>query len=296
LEKLIARDWHKKYQMNKWILGARPRTLPAAIAPVLVAIALLGTDFNWLRALLTLMVAVWLQIGVNFANDYSDGVKGTDADRVGPIRLVASGIATANEVRSAAFTSFAIASVAGTWLAFLTSPLLILVGIVSIAAAWGYTGGKNPYGYRGLGELSVFLFFGVIATMGTYYAQTEEITLLSFIVSIPMGALSCAILSINNLRDRPKDQLVGKLTLAVRIGDRKARLMYVGLLILAHLAAIATLIPTTLLTLIALPMSFSISRQVLSGISGKDLIPVLGKTGKLQMVFAILFAIGLGIQ
>jgi len=244
--------------MNKWILGARPRTLPAAIAPVLVAIALVGSDFNWLRAVLALKVAVWLQIGVNFANDYSDGVKGTDADRVGPTRLVASGMATANSVKSAAFVSFAIASVAGTWLAFLTSPLLILVGIVSIAAAWGYTGGKNPYGYRGLGELSVFLFFGVIATMGTYYAQTEEITLLSFIVSIPMGALSCAILSINNLRDRPKDQLVGKLTLAVRIGDRKARLMYVGLLVLAHLAAIATLIPTTLLTLLALPMSFSI--------------------------------------
>jgi 1,4-dihydroxy-2-naphthoate polyprenyltransferase len=282
--------------MNKWILGARPRTLPAAIAPVLVAIALVGSDFNWLRAVLALKIAVWLQIGVNFANDYSDGVKGTDADRVGPTRLVASGIATANSVKSAAFISFAIASVAGTWLAFLTSPFLILVGIISIAAAWGYTGGKNPYGYKGLGELSVFLFFGVIATMGTYYAQTEEITLLSFIVSIPMGALSCAILSINNLRDRPKDQLVGKLTLAVRIGDRKARLMYVGLLVLAHLAAIATLIPTTLLTLLALPMSFSISRQVLSGISGKDLIPVLGKTGKLQMVFALLLAIGLGIQ
>ena len=282
--------------MNKWILGARPRTLPAAIAPVLVAIALVGSDFNWLRAVLALKVAVWLQIGVNFANDYSDGVKGTDADRVGPTRLVASGIATANSVKSAAFISFAIASVAGTWLAFLTSPFLILVGIISIAAAWGYTGGKNPYGYKGLGELSVFLFFGVIATMGTYYAQTEEITLLSFIVSIPMGALSCAILSINNLRDRPKDQLVGKLTLAVRIGDRKARLMYVGLLVLAHLAAIATLIPTTLLTVLALPMSVSISRQVLSGISGKDLIPVLGKTGKLQMVFALLLAIGLGIQ
>jgi 1,4-dihydroxy-2-naphthoate polyprenyltransferase len=282
--------------MNKWILGARPRTLPAAIAPVLVAIALVGSDFNWLRAVLALKIAVWLQIGVNFANDYSDGVKGTDADRVGPTRLVASGIATANSVKSAAFISFAIASVAGTWLAFLTSPFLILVGIISIAAAWGYTGGKNPYGYKGLGELSVFLFFGVIATMGTYYAQTEEITLLSFIVSIPMGALSCAILSINNLRDRPKDQLVGKLTLTVRIGDRKARLMYVGLLVLAHLAAIATLIPTTLLTLLALPMSFSISRQVLSGISGKDLIPVLGKTGKLQMVFALLLAVGLGIQ
>jgi 1,4-dihydroxy-2-naphthoate octaprenyltransferase len=282
--------------MNKWILGARPRTLAAAIAPVLVAIALVGKDFDWLRAVLALTVAVWLQIGVNFANDYSDGVKGTDADRVGPIRLVASGLATAKSVKFAALISFVVASVAGTWLALLTSPLLILVGIFSIAAAWGYTGGKNPYGYRGLGELSVFLFFGVIATMGTYYAQTEELTLLSFIVSIPMGALSCAILAINNIRDRPKDQLVGKQTVAVRIGDRKARLLYVGLLILAHVAALATLIPTVLLTLLVLPMSFSISRQVLSGISGKDLIPVLGKTGKLQMVFAILFAIGLGIQ
>ena len=282
--------------MNKWILGARPRTLPAAIAPVVVATALVGADFNWFRAALALKVAVWLQIGVNFANDYSDGVKGTDADRVGPIRLVASDLASARSVKAAALISFAIASVAGTWLALLTSPLLILVGIISIAAAWGYTGGKNPYGYKGLGELSVFLFFGVIATMGTYYAQTEELTLLSFIVSIPMGALSCAILSINNLRDRPKDELVGKLTVAVRIGDRNARRMYVALLILAHCAAIATFIPTALLTVLALPMSLSISRQVLSGISGKVLIPILGKTGRLQMVFALLFAIGLGIQ
>ena len=282
--------------MNKWILGARPRTLPAAVAPVVVATALVGADFNWFRAALALKVAVWLQIGVNFANDYSDGVKGTDADRVGPIRLVASGLASAASVKAAAFISFAIASVAGTWLAILTSPLLIVVGVASIAAAWGYTGGKNPYGYRGLGELSVFLFFGVIATMGTYYAQTEEVTLLSFIISIPMGALSCAILAINNLRDRPKDELVGKLTIAVRIGDRNARRMYVALLALAHLAALATLIPTTLTTLLALPLSVSISRQVLSGISGKELIPILGKTGKLQMVFAILFAIGLGIQ
>ena len=282
--------------MNKWVLGARPRTLPAAIAPVVVATALVGNDFNWFRAALALKVAVWLQIGVNFANDYSDGVKGTDEDRVGPIRLVGSGLATAKSVKAAAFISFGIASVAGAWLAFLTSPLLIAVGVLSIAAAWGYTGGKNPYGYRGLGELSVFLFFGVIATMGTYYAQTEQITLLSFIVSIPMGALSCAILAINNLRDRPKDELVGKLTVAVRIGDRKARHMYVALLAVAHIAAIATLIPTTLLTLLVLPMSFSISRQVLSGISGKELIPVLGKTGKLQMIFAILLAVGLWID
>ena len=282
--------------MNKWILGARPRTLPAAIAPVVVATALVGADFNWFRAALALKVAVWLQIGVNFANDYSDGVKGTDADRVGPTRLVASGMATASAVKVAAIVSFAIASIAGAWLALLTSPWLILIGVISIAAAWGYTGGKNPYGYKGLGELSVFLFFGVVATMGTYYAQTEQITLLSFIVSISMGALSCAILAINNLRDRPKDALVGKLTVAVRIGDRNARLMYVALLALAHLAAIATLIPTALLTILALPMSISISRQVLSGISGKELIPVLGRTGKLQMVFSILLAIGLGIH
>jgi 1,4-dihydroxy-2-naphthoate octaprenyltransferase len=282
--------------MNKWILGARPRTLPAAIAPVVVATALVGADFNWFRAALALKVSVWLQIGVNFANDYSDGVKGTDADRVGPIRLVASGLASAKSVKAAAFISFAIASVAGTWLAFLTSPFLILVGVISIAAAWGYTGGKNPYGYKGLGEISVFLFFGVIATMGTYYAQTEQITLLSFIVSIPMGALSCAILAVNNLRDRPKDELVGKLTIAVRIGDRNARRMYVALLMLAHLAAITTLIPTAMLTLAVLPMSLSISRQVLSGISGKDLIPVLGRTAKLQMIFSILLAIGLGLH
>ena len=282
--------------MNKWILGARPRTLPAAIAPVVVATSLVGADFNWFRAALALKVAVWLQIGVNFANDYSDGVKGTDADRVGPTRLVASGLASANSVKAAAFVSFAVASVAGTWLAFLTSPLLILVGVVSIAAAWGYTGGKNPYGYKGLGEISVFLFFGVIATMGTYYAQTEQITLLSFIVSIPMGALSCAILAVNNLRDRPKDELVGKQTVAVRIGDQNARRLYVALLMLAHLAAIVTLIPTAILTLAVLPMSLSISRQVLSGISGKDLIPVLGRTAKLQMIFSILLAIGLGLH
>jgi 1,4-dihydroxy-2-naphthoate octaprenyltransferase len=282
--------------MNKWILGARPRTLPAAIAPVVVATALVGADFNWFRAALALKVAVWLQIGVNFANDYSDGVKGTDADRVGPIRLVASGMASASSVKSAAFFSFGVASIAGVWLALLASPWLILIGGISIAAAWGYTGGKNPYGYRGLGELSVFLFFGVVATMGTYYAQTEKITLLSFIISIPMGALSCAILAINNLRDRPKDALVGKLTVAVRIGDRNARIMYVALLALAHLAAIATLIPTALLTVLALPMSISVSRQVLSGISGKELIPILGKTGKLQMVFSILLAIGIGIH
>jgi len=282
--------------MNKWILGARPRTLPAAIAPVVVASALAGPDFNWFRAALALKVGVWLQIGVNYANDYSDGVKGTDEIRVGPTRLVASGLASAKSVKNAAFISFAIASIAGVWLSLLTSPLLILIGILAIAAAWGYTGGKNPYGYSGLGELSVFTFFGLVATMGTYYAQTEKITINSFIIAIPMGALSCAILAVNNIRDRAQDELVGKKTLAVRLGDAKARRIFVALLVTAHVAAVATLVPTVLLTLVVAPMSYSISKLVLSGVNGKDLIPVLGRTGKLQLMFAIVFALALAIQ
>jgi 1,4-dihydroxy-2-naphthoate octaprenyltransferase len=282
--------------MNKWVLGARPRTLPAAIAPVVVASALAGPDFNWFRAALALKVGVWLQIGVNFANDYSDGVKGTDANRIGPTRLVASGLASAKSVKNAALISFLIASIAGVWLALLTSPILIVVGVLAIAAAWGYTGGKNPYGYNGLGELSVFIFFGLVATVGTYYAQTEKITVLSFIVAIPMGALACAILAVNNIRDRAQDELVGKRTVAVRLGDAKARRSFVALLVLAHTAAIATFIPTAMLTLLAAPLTFSISRVVLSGASGRDLIPVLGRTGKLQLLFATLFAIALAIQ
>ena len=282
--------------MNKWVLGARPRTLPAAIAPVVVASALAGADFNWFRAALALKVGVWLQIGVNFANDYSDGVKGTDANRVGPTRLVASGLASAKSVKNAAYISFLIASIAGLWLALLTSPILIAIGVVAIAAAWGYTGGKNPYGYNGLGELSVFIFFGLVATVGTFYAQTEKVTVLSFIVAIPMGALACAILAVNNIRDRAQDELVGKRTVAVRIGDAKARRAFVALLVLAHTAAIATFIPTALITLLAAPLTFSISKVVLSGASGRDLIPVLGRTGKLQMLFGALFAIALAIQ
>jgi 1,4-dihydroxy-2-naphthoate octaprenyltransferase len=282
--------------MNKWILGARPRTLPAAIAPVVVASALAGPDFNWFRAALALKVGVWLQIGVNYANDYSDGVKGTDANRIGPTRLVASGLASAKAVKNAAFISFAIASIAGIWLSLLTSPILIVVGILAIAAAWGYTGGKNPYGYSGLGEVSVFTFFGLVATVGTYYTQTEKITALSFIVAMPMGALACAILAVNNIRDRAHDDLAGKKTLAVRLGDAKARRVFVSLLVLAHVAAVATLIPTALLTLLVAPMSYSISKLVLSGVSGRDLIPALGRTAKLQLVFAIVFAVALAIQ
>ncbi|CAB4565995.1 MAG: 1,4-dihydroxy-2-naphthoate polyprenyltransferase [Actinobacteria bacterium] len=282
--------------MNRWLLGARVRTLPAAIAPVVVASSLAGDEFNWSRALLALAVGIWLQIGVNFANDYSDGIKGTDDDRVGPIRLVASGLASAKSVKRAAYISFLLASIAGLWLALLTSFILIPIGLLCIAAAWGYTGGKNPYGYRGLGEVSVFIFFGIVATVGSFYVQTERITLLSFIVAIPMGALSCAILTVNNIRDLDKDKVAGKRTFAVRVGDSKARRIYVCLLILAHIAAVATFIPATLLTLIAAPLTFSVSRVVLSQASGASLIPVLSRTGKLQLLFATLFAIALAIQ
>ena len=282
--------------MNKWILGARPRTLPAAIAPVFVATALAGSDWNWFRAALALKVGVWLQIGVNYANDYSDGVKGSDDNRIGPIRLVASGLATAAQVKRAAFISFGIASIAGLWLSLLASPWLLLVGVAAIAAAWGYTGGKNPYGYSGLGEVSVFIFFGLTATVGTYYAQTGHVTALSVLCAVPMGALACAILAVNNLRDRAQDELVGKRTLAVRLGDSKARKGFVVLLVIAHLSALATLLPWSLITLAVLPLTFSISRSVIAGASGASLIPLLGKTGKLQMFFGVLFAIALAIH
>ena len=282
--------------MNKWVLGARVRTLPAAIAPVVVASSLAGSEFNWSRAVLALTVGIWLQIGVNFANDYSDGIKGTDDDRVGPIRLVASGLASANSVKRAALVSFLIASIAGLWLSILTSFVLIPIGLICIAAAWGYTGGKNPYGYRGFGEISVFIFFGIVATVGSFYVQTEKITLMSFIVAIPMGALSCAILTVNNIRDLDKDKVARKHTFAVRVGDLKARRIYVSLLILAHIAAVATFIPATLLTLIAAPLTFTLSKLVLSQASGVSLIPALSRTGKLQLLFATLFAIALAIQ
>lgn len=281
--------------MNRWILGARPRTLPAAIGPVIVASALAGSDFNWFRAALALKVSLWLQIGVNFANDYSDGIKGTDTNRIGPTRLVGSGLANARSVKFAALISFGIASICGLWLAILTSPLLIAVGILSIAAAWSYTGGRRPYGYSGFGEISVFVFFGVVATVGSFYVQTQRITLMSFIIAIPMGALSCAILAINNLRDLNQDAIAGKKTLAVRMGDGAARRSFVALLVLAHIAAIATLKPTALLTVLVAPLTLSLARQVMGGASGAALIPLLGKTGKLQLIFSTIFALALAI-
>ena len=280
---------------NKWVIGARARTLPAAVAPVLVATAYAGSDWKPIAAALALLVSLSLQIGVNYANDYSDGIRGTDDSRVGPVRLTASGMASAKSVKNAAFISFFIAALAGLTLAIQTSWWLIAVGALAIAAAWGYTGGANPYGYRGLGEISVFLFFGIVATVGTYFVQTEEINFEILIISIPMGSLACAILAINNLRDRAQDEVVGKRTMAVRLGDKGARILYISLLIAAHLFALLTFKPFTLLTLLALPVSLPLAKSVWAGTTGAALIPSLAKTGKLQLVFALLFALGLAL-
>ena len=281
--------------VGNWVAGARPRTLVAAIAPVMVATAFAGSQWSPLRALLALIVSLALQIGVNYANDYSDGIRGTDDSRIGPMRLTASGLAKPGAVKAAAAISFLIAAFAGLELASLTTWWLVLVGALAINAAWGYTGGNSPYGYKGLGEVAVFLFFGVVATVGSYFAQTEKLNLQVFIISIPMGSLACAILAINNLRDRAQDEIVGKKTLAVRLGDKGARDLCIALLLSAHLFALFTFEPGALLTLLAAPLTWNLARGVTSGVQGADLIPYLAKTGKLQLAFALLFALGLVI-
>ena len=280
--------------MNKWVLGARVRTLPAAVAPVLV-----GTSFapkiNWIDAGLALIVSLSLQIAVNFSNDYSDGIRGTDANRVGPTRLVATGLATAKAVRTAAFLSFAIACLAGTLLSLNTTLWLILVGVISVLAAWGYTGGKRPYGYLGFGEFSVFVFFGLVATIGSYYVQTQQINWQIVLLSIPVGSLSCAILVINNLRDRPLDEMAGKQTLAVKLGDQKTRFFYGFLLLITQLSVLLAIgiNKKIALALICLPLVYKVLMQVLRGAKGEELIAVLGKTAKIQLLTAAIISIAL---
>ena len=282
--------------MNKWIVGARVKTLPAAVAPVLI-----GTSYaekiNWGNALLALLVSLFLQIAVNFANDYSDGVRGTDTHRIGPVRLVASGLASASSVKRAALISCLIAAIAGLVLAVNISPWLLAVGAAAIWAAWGYTGGKKPYGYFGFGELSVFIFFGLVATVGSYYIQTEQFNWQIFLLAMPVGTLSCAILAINNLRDLPQDKLVGKRTMAVRIGEKNTRVFFMLLLVTAQLTALAAagINPLALITLICAPITYRVVKQVLNGAVGSDLIEVLSKTAKLQLLMAILLAAALAI-
>ncbi len=282
-----------KRSLGIWVDGARPRTLHAAIAPVLVATALASASFHTLTALLALVVSLSLQIGVNYANDYSDGIRGTDNDRIGPSRITAGGLAKPVQVKSAAFISFAVAAVAGLGLAITTSWWLIAVGAISIAAAWGYTGGKNPYGYIGLGELFVFIFFGLVATVGSFYVQTDHISGQSILAGVIVGSLACAILVINNVRDRAKDEVVGKRTLAVRLGDKNSRILYSFLVTAPYLLTAGFGTPWTMLTLATLPLTISILKALWSGIQGVELIALLGKTGKLQMLFCLALSLAL---
>ena len=282
---------------RQWLDGARPRTLPAALTPVAVGTgvaAVEGIVIGW-RALAALFVALALQVGVNYANDYSDGVRGTDADRVGPFRLVGSGAAEPGTVRAAAWACFAAAAVAGLALAAVTSWWLIAVGAAAIAAAWFYTGGPRPYGYRALGELSVFVFFGLVAVIGTSYVQLEQVTWLAVLAAVPVGLLACALLVANNLRDIPTDGPAGKRTLAVLLGDRATRRLYAGLLITPFLFAllIAWSTPWAVLALGAVPLAKRPLRATWSGRNGRALIPVLRDTARLQLAYGLLLALGL---
>ena len=284
--------------VGEWVEGARPRTLPAAVAPVLVGsgLAAWAGGFVWWAALLALLVAVAVQIGVNYANDYSDGVRGTDDRRVGPRRLVGSGLADPRAVLVAALLAFATAGLAGLVLAITVSWWLLLVGVLAIAAAWTYTGGPSPYGYRGLGEVSVFLFFGVVAVVGTTYVQAERWIGPALVGGVVIGALACAILVVNNLRDIPSDEVAGKRTLAVKLGDRRTRRLYVGLVVIAGggVAALSVVTtPWTLLGLGALALAFAPVRTVLGGAVGPALVPVLRDTGRLELALAALVAVGL---
>jgi 1,4-dihydroxy-2-naphthoate octaprenyltransferase len=283
--------------MKLWIAGARPRTLPAALVPVAVggAVAAGADSAQWWRLACALVVSLALQIGVNYANDYSDGVRGTDEVRVGPLRLVGSGLVPASRVKAAAFLAFGVAAIAGGVLALVTTLWLVVVGVVAIAAAWFYTGGKNPYGYMGLGEIFVFVFFGVVATVGSSFVVAEELPSLSWLASIPVGCLACALLVINNLRDIPTDSEVGKRTLAVRLGDKNTRHFYGALIAGAAVFTVATAVqrPAAVFGLFGIAAALPAWRVVRSGVTGRDLIAVLGLTGRAQMVFGFTFAVGL---
>lgn len=289
--------------MNPWVEGARPRTLPAAIVPVAVGTAAavgVAPVVAW-RAVAAMVVSLALQVGVNYANDYSDGVRGTDDDakRVGPIRLVGSGLKSPREVKRAAFYSFGVAALAGLALAAAVGLELILVGLFAIAAAWFYTGGPRPYGYSGFGELFVFVFFGLVATIGSTYVHTGTITWLSVALAVPVGVLATTLLVINNLRDIPGDTGAGKRTLAVRLGDKRTRVLYLILMMLPFImvppiAAFGRI--GAVAALAAIPFARKPVLAVLEGARGPALIPVLAMTGRVQLLVGVLLALGVWVS
>ncbi len=280
-----ARDWWE---------GARPHTWANAFAPVIVGsgAAALAGGFSWWRALLALVVAWSLIIGVNYANDYSDGIRGTDEDRTGPQRLTGGGLARPAHVKRAAFLCFAVAGVAGIALSLASAWWFILVGAASIAGAWFYTGGKNPYGYRGLGEVAVFVFFGLVAVLGTEYTQAGAVSWAGLGGAVAIGSMSAGVNLVNNLRDIPTDSVTGKITLAVRLGDARTRWLYVGLVCVPFIvsALLAVTVPPAGLGLVALPLAIGGVRTVTGGATGRALIPVLGSTGRAMLIWALLTA------
>ncbi len=286
---------------RSWVAGARPRTLPAAVVPVLVGTACatgVADVIAW-RALAAGVVALALQIGTNFANDYSDGVRGTDDPglRVGPVRLVGWGLQPAQAVKRAAIGSFAVAALAGLALAVAVGPELVVVGVAAIAAGWFYTGGSHPYGYYGFGELFVFVFFGLVATVGSTYVQTESVTALSAVTAVAVGLLATALLVINNLRDIPGDTISGKRTLAVRLGDGRTRALYVAMLVAAFVTVPVVAggfdrAPAAV-ALVGVVVARTPVLRVLEGARGSQLIAVLGGTARVQLVTGVLFAAGI---
>lgn len=284
--------------LAQWIEGARPRTLPAAVAPVLVgtAAAHAAGNANLGLGVLALVVALGFQVGVNYANDYSDGIRGTDEDRVGPVRLVGQRLADPANVKTAAFACFFAAAVAGLALVALSGTWwLLLIGLAALWAAWHYTGGTNPYGYRGLGEVMVFIFFGLVAVLGTTWTQAHALTFGAVGGALGCGALACAILVTNNLRDLEGDREVGKRTLAVRLGFPRTRRLYAALVALAFVGVLLAALhhPTALVGLLALPLAVRPVRAVLGETYGRDLLPALGQTGVLQLGYAVALTVGL---
>ncbi|MFM7597311.1 MAG: 1,4-dihydroxy-2-naphthoate polyprenyltransferase [Actinomycetota bacterium] len=287
----------------QWIEGARPRTLGAAIAPVAVGtgVAAAAESFQPVRAVLALIVLLAAQVGVNYANDYSDGIRGTDDKRVGPVRLVGQGLASPAAVRAAALASLIVSAIAGLVLVALTAQWwLLIVGAAALLAAWLYTGGPKPYGYLGLGEVAVFVFFGVVPVVGTAYVQTLTFSTAAWVASIGVGALICAILVANNLRDIPTDAAVGKRTLAVRMGDRPTRVLYVALVVSAFVVIVplATLLGLGLawLGLLAAPLAIRPLAAVSGGASGGALVAVLKTTGVVVLAYGLLLGLGIGLS
>jgi 1,4-dihydroxy-2-naphthoate polyprenyltransferase len=285
--------------VNRWVAGARPRTLPAAVVPVAVGTAVASAEgyVVWWRVAAALVVSLAIQVGTNYANDYSDGIRGTDAVRVGPVRLVASGLAPPAAVKRAALLAFGVGALAGLALSIAVGPELLVVGALSIAAGWLYTGGPRPYGYSGLGEVFVFMFFGLVATAGSAYVHLQRLTGLALVAGVPVGLLATALLVVNNLRDIEGDAGVGKRTLAVRMGAPATRTAYIACVSVAFLLVpvIAVSRPVALVALAAGALAVGPIRRVASGETGRGLVEVLVATGRLHLIFGLLLAAGIAV-